>query len=50
MNFTQNLNQLDTDETSLTGYYQAQQKLSWTLYSKLEPAQHWWDLTGYYQA
>jgi hypothetical protein len=31
MNSTQNMNQLNTDECMLTGYYQAQQKLSGTL-------------------
>jgi hypothetical protein len=48
MNSTQNLNQLNTDESWLD--ITKRNKNSQELYSKFEPAEHWRELTGYYQA
>jgi hypothetical protein len=48
MNSTQNLNQMNTDESWLD--ITKLNKNSHELYSKFEPTEHWWELTGYYQA
>jgi hypothetical protein len=48
INFHQNLNQLNTDESWLD--ITKCSKNSHELYSKFEAAEHWWELTGYYQA